>query len=296
MHHVAMAMEYDMPLYRPPSEADSLIIQATHGCSANDCTFCYMYKGKKFRIRRVPEVKKDIDWCAKQWSGVTRVFLADGDALVVRTSQLLEILEHLHKKFPRLERVTSYANPLNLIAKSQADLDAIRQAGLTLLYYGVESGDPEVLKQVKKKGDPDTMAAGVDKAHQAGFEISVTVLLGLAGRVGSDRHADCTAALLNRLQPEYASALTLMLGPLEPVFAKSMGPGFTWLDKTEVLKELRRLIGGLELKNTVFRTNHASNWLPLKGTLNRDRDALLKVIDRALQDPRMLRKDEWRAL
>jgi len=291
-----MVMEYNMPLYRPPSEAESLIIQATHGCSANDCAFCYMYKGKKFRIRRVPEIKADIDWCAQQYRGVTRVFLADGDALVIRASQLLEILEHLYQKFPRLERVTSYANPLNLIVKPQSQLDAIRKAGLTMLYYGVESGDPQVLKQVKKKGDPESMAVGIDKAHAAGFAVSVTVLLGLAGRAGTDAHADHTAALLNRLQPEYASALTLMLGPLEPVFAKSMGPGFQFLDKQETLAELRRLIAGLELRNTVFRTNHASNWLPLKGTLNRDKDALLKTIDRARSDPRLLRKDEWRGL
>ena len=289
-------MKYDMPLYRPPSEADSLIVQATYGCSANDCAFCYMYKGKKFRIRRVPEVKADIDWCAKQWSDVTRVFLADGDALVIRSSQLLEILAHLHKKFPRLERVTSYANPLNLIVKSEEELAQIRNAGLTLLYYGVESGDPEVQRQVKKKGDPESMAEGVAKAHAAGFEVSVTVLLGLGGREGSERHADRTAALLNRLQPEYVGALTLMLGPLEPVFAKSMGAGFEFLDKEEVLVELRRLVSGLELRSTVFRTNHASNWLPLKGTLNRDRAGLLQTIDRALSDPSLLRPEEWRGL
>lgn len=290
-------MQYDEPVYRPPSEAESLIIQATYGCSANDCTFCYMYKGKRFRIRRVEEVKADIDWCARQWGrNVPRVFLADGDALVIRTSQLLEILAHLYKTFPRLERVTSYANPLNLIVKPQAELDAIRRAGLTMLYYGVESGDPEILRQVKKKGDPDTMAEGVDKAHRAGFQVSVTVLLGLGGRAGSDRHADRTAQLLNRLQPEYASALTLMLGPLEEHFARSMGAGFAWLDKFEVLRELRRLISGCELANTVFRTNHASNWLALKGTLNRDRDRLVKTIDRALDDPGILRRAEWRAL
>ena len=291
-----MVMKYDMPLYRPPSEADSLIIQATYGCSANDCAFCYMYKGKKFRIRRVAEVKADIDWCAREWPSARRVFLADGDALVIRSSQLLEILALLRSSFPRLERVTSYANPLNLIVKSEEELARIRSAGLTLLYYGVESGDPEVLRQMKKKGDPESMAAGVAKAHAAGFEVSVTVLLGLGGREGSERHADRTAALLNRLQPEYVGALTLMLGPLEPVFAKSMGPGFEFLGKEEVLVELRRLVSGLELRNTVFRTNHASNWLPLKGTLNRDRAGLLRTIDRALSDPSLLRPEEWRGL
>jgi radical SAM superfamily enzyme YgiQ (UPF0313 family) len=291
-------MEYNMPLYRPPSEADSLIIQATYGCSANTCSFCLMYKGKRFRIRRVDEVKKDIDWCARRMPEVRRVFLADGDALVIRTSQLLALLEHLYLRFPRLERVTSYANPMNLIVKTQDELNRIRQAGLTMLYYGVESGDPEILAKVKKKGSPRTMIAGVEKAHQAGFALSVTVLLGLAGKKGSAQHAFLTAQLLNQLEPEYTSALTLMLGPFEKHFAQAMGPDFEFLDKTETLQELRNLISGLELKNSIFRTNHASNWLPLKGTLSRDRDKLLRIIDLALADPRspLLRPDHWRAL
>jgi len=291
-------LEYDMPLYRPPSEARSLIIQATYGCSANTCTFCLMYKGKRFRIRRVDEVKRDIDLAAREWPTARRVFLADGDALVIRTSHMLEILEHLYKSLPRLERVTSYANPHNLIAKSTEELASIRDAGLTMLYYGVESGDPRVLKKVKKKGDPQTMVEGVAKAHQAGFDISVTVLLGLAGKKGSERHARLTAELLNRLQPEYTSALTLMLGPLEDHFAKAMGEDFEWLDKWETLCELRTMIANLELERSVFRTNHASNWLPLKGTLNRDKKRMLSIIDRALdsRDPGLLRPDEFRGL
>ena len=291
-------MQYDMPLDRPPSEADSLIIQATYGCSANTCAFCLMYKSKRFKIRRVPDVKKDIDHCRRDWPSATRVFLADGDALVIRTAQLLEILEHLYQTFPRLQRVTSYANPLNLIVKSQAELDEIRNAGLTMLYYGVESGDPLVLQKVKKKGTPETMIAGVEKAHAAGFELSVTVLLGLGGKNASRRHAAMTAELINQLQPEYVSALTLMLGPFERQFAQFMGDGFTFLDKMETLRELRGLVAGLDLENSVFRTNHASNWLPLKGTLSRDKKQLLHIIDQALADPEfpLLRPDEWRAL
>lgn len=291
-------MKYDMPLFRPPSEADSLIIQATYGCSANTCAFCLMYKSKRFRVRRVEEIKKDIAYCRRAWPTAARVFLADGDALVLRTSQLLEILSALYASFPRLERVTSYANPLNLIVKSAEELAAIRKAGLTMLYYGVESGDPRILEQVKKKGTPESMVEGVGKARAAGFAVSVTVLLGLGGKQGSERHAGLTAELLNRLQPEYAGALTLMLGPLEDYFAKSMGPDFQFLDKTETLRELRRLVADLDLNHTVFRSNHASNWLPLKGTMNRDKKSLLKVIDAALADPDspLLRPDEWRAL
>ena len=291
-------MEYDMPLYRPPSEADSLIIQATYGCSANTCTFCLMYKTKRFRIRRVAEVKKDIDWCAERFPWTRRVFLADGDALVIRTAHMLEILDYLYKRFPRLERVSSYANPLNLVVKTEDELGRIRKAGLSLLYYGVESGDPEVLAKVKKRGTPASMIEGIDKAHAAGFEVSVTVLLGLAGKKGSERHARMTAELLNRLQPRYLAALTLMLGPFEDYFAKSMGEDFQFLDKWDTLRELKALISHLQLENTIFRTNHASNWLPLKGTLNKDKDQLIKVIDLALSDPHspLLRPDEWRAL
>lgn len=291
-------MEYDMPLYRPPSEAHSLIIQATYGCSANNCTFCLMYKSKSFKVRRVEDVKKDIDFCVREWPTATRVFLADGDALVIRSSHMLEILEHLYKNLPRLERVTSYANPLNLIAKSREELDDIRKAGLTMLYYGVESGDPEVLAKVRKRGNPETMKEGIDKAHEAGFDISVTVLLGLGGKKGSDQHARHTASLLNRLQPEYIGALTLMLGPLEDHFARSMGDGFKHLDKLETLRELKCMMEGFDLKNSVFRTNHASNWLPLAGTLNRDQPAMLRKIDAALKDPDspLLRSEEYRGL
>jgi len=291
-------MQYNMPLYRPPSEAHSLIIQATYGCSANSCEFCLMYKGKKFTIRRVEDIKKDIDWAKSEVGSAQRVFLADGDALVMRTSQLIEVLDYLYESFPRLERVTSYANPLNLTVKSQEELDSIRKAGLTMLYYGVESGDPEVLKKVKKKGDPDTMVEGVTKAHEAGFEISVTVLLGLAGKKGTLEHARHTAGLLNKLQPEYTSMLTLMLGPLEDEFAKRMGEDFEWLDKWETLRELRLMIQDLELDNSVFRTNHASNWLPLKGELPKDKEKLMRTIDRAIEqhDPSMLRPQWYRAL
>jgi radical SAM superfamily enzyme YgiQ (UPF0313 family) len=272
------SMEYDMPLFRPPSEADSLILQATYGCSANSCTFCLMYKTKRFRTRRI--------------------FLADGDALVIRASQLLAILELLYQSFPRLERVTSYANPLNLLVKSQAELFAIRRAGLTMLYYGVESGDDEILRRVKKKAETPGMIEGCVKAHAAGFDLSVTVLLGLAGKKLSRRHAENTASVLNEIQPRYIGALTLMLGPLEKYFAQSMGEGFQFLDMMETLQELRWLVEGLELKNSVFRSNHASNYLALRGDLPRDKKKLLAVIDSALADADspLIRPDYFRAL
>jgi len=292
------SMEYDMPLFRPPSEADSLILQATYGCSANSCTFCLMYKTKRFRIRRLDEFKRDVEFCAERLPSARRIFLADGDALVIRASQLLAILELLYQSFPRLERVTSYANPLNLLVKSQAELFAIRRAGLTMLYYGVESGDDEILRRVKKKAETPGMIEGCVKAHAAGFELSVTVLLGLAGKKLSRRHAQNTAKVLNEIQPRYIGALTLMLGPLEKYFARSMGQDFQFLDMMETLQELRWLVEGLELKNSVFRSNHASNYLALRGDLPRDKKKLLAVIDSALADPDspLIRPEYFRAL
>ena len=289
-------MEYNWPVFRPPSEAESLIIQATYGCSANTCKFCYMYKTKKFQIRPVEEVLADLEWCAQRMRGVRRIFLADGDALVVPTADLLKIINACFELFPGLERVSSYANPGNLLEKSEEELRQIRQAGLSLIYYGVESGDDEVLKKVKKQASTEDMIIGCEKAHRAGMSISVTVILGLAGKNGSEKHARLTARLLNQINPRYISALTLMLGPFEKAYARAMGEDFQFLDKFDFLRELRWLIEELEVKDSLFRSNHASNYLPLKGTLPQDKEKLLEMIDYALSHPEILRPEEWRAL
>ena len=289
-------MEYNWPVFRPPSEAESLIIQATYGCSANTCKFCYMYKTKKFQIRPVKEVLADLEWCAQRIRGVRRIFLADGDALVVPTADLLKIINACFELFPGLERVSSYANPGNLLEKSEEELRQIRQAGLSLIYYGVESGDDEILKKVKKQASTKDMIIGCEKAHRAGMTISVTVILGLAGKKGSEKHARLTARLLNQINPRYISALTLMLEPFEKAYARAMGEDFQFLDKSDFLRELRWLIEELEVKDSIFRSNHASNYLPLKGTLPQDKEKLLEMIDYALKHPEILRPEEWRAL
>ncbi len=287
-----------MPLFRPPSEAGSIILQATLGCSANTCTFCMMYKTKKFKVRKFEELQRDLEWCADRYRFYNRIFLADGDALAIRTDQMLKTLELLYRSFPRLLRVTSYANPKNLLVKSREELNEIREAGLTMLYYGVESGDDEILKKVKKQATTAEMIEGCEKAHRAGFDLSVTVILGLAGKGGSKRHAEKTAGILNEINPRYIGALTLMLGPLEREFAKSMGEDFRLLDKTETLREIRDLVAALKAKDSIFRSNHASNWLPLRGTFPQDKKKLLELIDMALTDPDspMLRPDWMRAL
>ncbi len=290
-------MEYDEPLFRPPSEAHSLIIQATLGCSHNKCKFCGMYKMKKFRIRRFEDFKADALECARFAPNATRIFLADGDALAIKTDQLLKTLELLYANFPRLERVTSYANPSNLLHKSEADLLKLREAGLDILYLGVESGNDELLKQVDKGATRAEILEAGKKALAAGFPLSVTILLGLGGKAASRDHILDTASLCSEMNPTYLSALTLMLGPFEGYFADTMGPGFKFLDKEETLRELRLLVEHLDTDNCVFRTNHASNYLPLKGVLRQDRDRLLGVIDRALENPdRFLRPEFMRAL
>jgi radical SAM superfamily enzyme YgiQ (UPF0313 family) len=288
-----MPLDYDMPLYRPPSEARSLILQATLGCSHNRCAFCYMYKDKPFSVKSEERLFEEIDAAAGAFPDTRRVFLADGDAMVLPAARIERILDRLAAAFPRLQRVTAYANPSNLLAMSVDDMKRLREKGLSILYYGVESGDPELLERIGKGAAPDEMAEGCSRAREAGIKLSVTVILGLAGRGGSRRHAVSTAELLNRIQPRFLSALTLMLGPWKEDYAASLGPGFEWNSAMDDVIELREMISRLETERCIFRSNHASNYLALKGTLLKDRQALLDTIDLALDDPGGHLRPEW---
>lgn len=291
-------MEYDMPLYRPPSEARSLIFQVTLGCSYNKCAFCLMYRSKRFKVRPFDAIKADVEEVCRELPHVRRVFLADGDAVAAKTDFLVDVLRLIRSKFPRLERITSYASPQNLMRKSEEELKTLREEGLDILYYGIETGDDDLLKKIEKGVTHDDIVQAALKARRVGFPISATVILGLGGRKNSERHIAETARILSEIQPEYIGALTLMLGPLEDWYREKMGPEWEWLDKMELLGEIRALVGQLDVKDSVFRSNHASNYLALKGNLNRDRDRLIKVIDSALSDPNspLLRPEEWRAL
>ncbi|UCD85199.1 MAG: B12-binding domain-containing radical SAM protein [Deltaproteobacteria bacterium] len=291
-----MPLDYDMPLFRPPSEANSLIIQATIGCSHNRCYFCGMYKMKKFRIRSFAEIEADIEDAVRAWPDATRIFLADGDALIIKTPVLLKILKLLHSKFPLLERVTLYANPGNLLIKSEDELRQLKENGLKILYYGVESGDDEFLKRVDKGATTEQMIEGCRKATNAGLELSVTVLLGLGGKSGSQRHILKTAEVCSKIDPRYIGALTLMLGPFEDTFGKEVGGDWQPIDKKESLQELRLLVENLDVQNCIFRSNHASNYLPIGGNLPQDKDRMLKLIDRAMTDSSYLRPEFLRGL
>lgn len=292
---------YDLPLYRPPSESRSLIIQAAIGCSFNRCSFCSMYKSKTFRARPLAEVRADIAAAARMRPGTQRVFLADGDALCLPTEHLAAILEALREAFPRLERVSSYATPIDLNRKPEGELRRLRDGGLTLAYLGVESGSAAVLARIRKGASVETIATGIARARAAGVAISATVILGLGGRALWREHIEDTAALINRAPPDYLSTLQLRLEDgSESEFLERFergGGAFVWQDDGGILAEQERLIMALDpARPIVFRSNHASNCLPLAGTLPDDRAKLLALIARARSGAPMLRPEPLRGL
>lgn len=289
-----MLIDYDMPLWRPPSEADSFIVQATLGCSFNRCSFCATYRSKSFVIRPLAQVQAEIQTVARSHPAVRRAFLADGDALAAPTDHLMELLRALAHAFPRLERVSSYALPANLLKKSTDELRRLREAGLTLLYYGIETGSAELLKRITKGATPEAMATGLGKAKAAGLTVSATVILGLGGQAYWREHIDGTADLVNRLELDYLSTLQLMIDPsLREEFERKFREPFKPQDDRALLLEQARLIGRLDPPAPlVFRSNHASNALALAGALPRDRAALLAQLESALAGGVRLRP-EW---
>ena len=283
--------EYQLPLWRPPSEGDSLILQATLGCSWNRCSFCSMYRGTTFTARPLAEVLSDMDHLTREWPEARRVFLADGDALVLPTEHLLGILGQLRQHLPRLARVSCYALPHNLLRKTPGELLRLQEAGLRLLYYGIETGDPALLKRVVKGATPRGMADGLAKAAAAGIKVSATVVLGLAGRHGWREHIDGTVALLDRVPLNYLSTLQLGLEPgVQAAFTRRFEGGFQPQGDTGILQELERLITRINPpRPLLFRSNHASNALPLAGNLPRDRQRLLQEITAVRYGERELR-------
>ena len=279
-----MLIDYDMPLWRPPSEANSLILQATLGCSFNRCSFCSMYRVKEFAVRPLKQIQAEIQAMARAYPGVRRVFLADGDALAAPTEHLSEILHSLHTAFPRLERVSSYALPANLLKKSVAELTQLREVGLTLLYYGIETGSVDLLKRITKGATPAAMITGLTKAKQAGLRVSATIILGLGGQTYWREHIDATAELVNQVELDYLSTLQLMIDPsIREEFHRKFREPFQTQDDRALLVEQIRLIERLDPPAPlVFRSNHASNALALAGVLPRDREALLTQLQLAL--------------
>lgn len=291
-------MYLEPPVFRPPSEANSLILQLTIGCRHNACTFCGMYMGKKYRSKSWEEIKKDIDECAQQMGTVTKVFLADGDALSAATPLIQKTSFYLHKTFKKLYRVSMYAGPKDVLKKSMDELKEIRAAGVKLLYMGVESGSDNILRSVCKGVNAEEMIEACRKAMQAGFEISVTVLNGLGGTELWEEHAMETGRVLSEINPNYIGALTLMPVPNTILYRQMQQGKFTLPNSTQILQEIKCLLENTDVANSVFRTNHASNYLPLRGILNKDRDSLLAILGKAISNPETmpLRPDHVRRL
>lgn len=291
-------MLFDMPLYRPPAEADNLIIQATLGCSFNQCSFCAMYRSKQYSERALESVFADIQQAATEKPDAHRVFLADGDALALPTDHLLEILRELTRVLPRLARVSCYATPANIQRKSAEELALLQQHKLNLLYVGVESGSDVMLKKITKGATQRRMIEVLSKAHASGLKVSATVILGLGGHTHSDEHINGTIALLNSAPVTYLSTLQLYLdNSIEAEFYEKFGEPFEALDDLAILREQEKLINGLNPPQPiVFRSNHASNALALAGNLPRDKEKLLMNLREAVQGVRPLRPQFMRGL
>lgn len=287
-------MIYDMPLYRPPSEGQNLIIQATYGCSFNECSFCSMYKSKHYRPRPMDDIFADIADAARDWPDAHRIFLADGDAMGLPFVDLKEILVRLTETFPHLQRVSAYATPVNLLKKNPDELEELKALRLNLVYVGIESGSPNVLRRITKGAQPGSIEKALAKAREAKIKVSATVILGLGGRNLWRDHIEATADLINKTAPTFLS--TLQLGLEEAQEERFMqrferrGGAFEWQDDQGTLEELRHLVSRLDpVRPVIFRSNHASNALALAGNLPKDRDRLLSEIASAMGGETALR-------
>lgn len=292
-------MNDDLILIRPPSEANSFLLAVTSGCSHNKCTFCRTYRGVRFKARSLAHIKRDIDGVAQDYSwSVRKVFLENGDALACSQARLLPVLEHLNRSFPKIERVGSYATPQNLLRKSVAELKALRELKLNMVYMGVETGDEELLQEIQKGVTRAQVIEAGRKAKEAGLLLSVTIILGLGGMDKSSRHALGTAKILTEIDPDYAGALTLMLVPGVPLHEQWEKGQFSLISPFQSLQELRIIIANSDFSNCFFTANHASNYLPLRLRLPEQKEQGLKLIDEVLsqKDERLLKPEFLRAL
>jgi radical SAM superfamily enzyme YgiQ (UPF0313 family) len=291
-------MRYYGAVIRPPSEAESYLLQLTLGCSHGRCSFCGTYLDKPFRTRSIQEVLEDIAEAGEEIPDARRAFLCDGNALVLSTRRLVESLDALGSAFPLLRRVSTYANARDLLNKSDDDLALLRQKKLDIIYLGLESGSDEVLRRIDKGATATEMVEAVHKARRAGMRVSVIALLGIGGAELSAQHAEQTARVVSAMDPQYLSLLTLMLVPGTELYRQWKSGDFQAMQPEDLLVELRQILVHLDgLSRCIFRTNHASNYLPLAGTLSRDKEQLLRVLDHAVSQGRSsLRPEKWRAL
>ncbi|MBU0580387.1 MAG: radical SAM protein [Candidatus Margulisbacteria bacterium] len=284
------------PVIRPPSEANSFLLQVTLGCSQNTCAFCGAYQDKPFKFKNIQEIEKDIDYGSKLYPETKRVFLCDGDALVLSNSKLIPILEKLNATFPNLGRISSYANAQNILNKSESELKELYDNKLKLIFIGLESGHDQILKKMNKKANAQEMIDAVLKAKAAGIKSHIIVLLGLGQSQDSFEHAKVSAQVVNQMNPRYISLLSLMLIPGTKLFNDYQEGKFKKLTPQELLQETYWFLEDLTVQNTIFRCNHASNYIPLEGRLPQNKDNLLKTIQAGIAGTIGLKPEIFRGL
>ena len=289
-------MHYEGNIIRPPSDASSILLQVTVGCSRNKCTFCGTYRGERFRIKPDTIIMEDIEFAARYCRQQRRVFLCDGDALIIPHKRLMRILQTIRERLPWVTRIGTYANAKSLNMKSPQELRALKDHGLGIAYMGLETGDDVTLKKINKGAAADYVIAMGKKARAAGIKLSITVLLGIAGRQRSQIHAAQTGRVLSAIDPEYVGALSLMLIPGTPLFDDYQAGNFALLEPKEMLAELRTMIASTNLSRGLFHANHASNYLPIRARMPRDKESTLELIDQALAGEIGLKPEYLRAL
>lgn len=289
-------INYDMPLYRPPSEARSLIIQATLGCSHNKCTFCSMYKSKQFRPRAFEEIQAELAFARKAYPRVRRIFLADGDALILSMERLVPILEEINKLFPECERVGIYGTSKSIHNKTDEDLKKLYGLGLKIVYMGLESGDDEILESIHKGESADDIVKAGIKLMQSGITLSVTVISGLGGSAKKESHAIRTAEALSKMKPHYIGFLSLMIERGTPLYDLYQNGEFIPLSAEEIVDEMTIFLKTIDSQGSVFRCNHASNYFTLSGTLNQDIPMMLKELEEVKEDLSLLKDERFRRL
>ncbi|MFH1216271.1 MAG: radical SAM protein [Pseudomonadota bacterium] len=283
-------------MIRPPSEADSIILQVTVGCSHNKCTFCGAYKGVRFRIKDDVVVGQDIDFASTYCRRQQRVFLADGDALIIPQKQLVPLLVRIRKKLPWVNRISLYANAKSIMLKSDQELQELKQLGLDRVYMGVESGSDRILREIRKGADSARMITAGKRIKDAGLFLSVTVLLGIGGRVYSHEHAVATGRVVSAMGANQIAALTLMILPNTSLYRDEKSNIFAIQSKNEMLVELRTMVEHISSPRVQFQSNHASNYLPINCRLSKDKEKILAMIDLALDGEMLLRPESLRAL
>lgn len=289
-------MHYEGNMIRPPSEAYSILLQATVGCSHNKCTFCGAYKGERFKIKSDEIIMADIDFAARYCKNQNRLFICDGDAMIIPQKRLVNILNEIRRRLPWVERVGVYANTKSLKMKTDAELRELCGLGIGIAYMGLETGDDVTLKAVNKGASSETMIAMGRKARAAGIKLSITVLLGIAGRERSEIHARETGRVLSAIDPEFVGALSLMLIPGTPLFQDYEAGKFPILEPSEVLQELKTMIAHTDLTNGLFHANHASNYLPIRAKFPEEKERTLALIEEALAGKVALKPEYMRAL